>query len=337
MSSTARATPNIALIKYWGNRNNEMRLPAADSVSMTLDHPHVEITVDHADTFSLQSFEMDGTQKLLDEKAIKRFEKHLELTKNYLSKLGAPTALPTSVKVIIRSMIPPSIGLASSAAVFACLAKAYAGLIAKEKPLTDREVSVIARFGSGSAARSIFGGYASFLAGKGEDIDAAYGEQVVAASHWTLHDIVIIPSTVEKKVGSTEGHELAWTSPDFTARLNDMKRRNEECIAAIKAKDFGKLQYVAEEDALDMHHVMETSEPSIQYLTPDTHRIILDVEDLRATQKVPVLYTMDAGPTVHLFCPDESVELIRGFAKEITGRKGWKLYEARTGEGASFL
>lgn len=335
--TTARATPNIALIKYWGNRDNGMRLPAADSVSMTLDHPHVEISADHADKFSLQSFEMDGKEKVLDTKAIARFEKHLDLTKSYLAKLGCTNALAASVQVTIRSMIPPSIGLASSAAVFACLAKAYAGLVGNERKLTDREISVIARFGSGSAARSIFGGYASFLAGSGEEIDAAYGEQIVPASHWLLHDIVIIPSTEEKKVGSTEGHELAWTSPDFKARLADMPRRNKECIDAIRAKDFAKLQYVAEEDSLDMHHVMETSVPSIQYLTPDTHRIILDVEDLRSTQKIPVLYTMDAGPTVHLFCPDESVNIVRDFAKNISERKGWKLYEARTGEGATFL
>lgn len=337
MPAIARATPNIALIKYWGNRNNELRLPAADSVSMTLDHPHVEISVDHADTFSLQSFEMDGTQKLLDEKAMKRFEKHLELTKNYLAKFGAVKSIPRSLQIIIRSMIPPSIGLASSAAVFACLAKAYAGLLEPQVKLNDREISVIARFGSGSAARSVFGGYASFLAGNGDEIDAAYGEQVAPASHWTLHDIVIIPSTAEKKVGSTEGHELAWTSPDFKSRLHDMERRNRECIEAIKTKDFEKLQHVAEEDSLDMHHVMETSVPSIQYLTADTHRIILDVENLRDTQKIPVLYTMDAGPTVHLFCPDESVATVRSFAKEICERKGWKLYEARTGQGASLL
>lgn len=129
MSVTARSTPNIALIKYWGNRDDSLRLPAADSLSMTLDSPSVEITVDHADVLTVQSFEADGSEKSLKAKDITRFARHLELTKKYVQFLAEASPLPANVSITIRSQIPSSIGLASSAAVFGCLAKAYAGLI----------------------------------------------------------------------------------------------------------------------------------------------------------------------------------------------------------------
>ena len=334
MPISARSTPNIALIKYWGNRNNALRLPAADSLSMTLDSPHVEITMDHADSLSVMSFEVNGSEKKLTPKQIDRFRRHLELTKVYLKKLGADKAMPSSVVITVRSMIPSSIGLASSAAVFGCLAKAYAGLIREHSELSDEQISVIARLGSGSAARSIYGGYGALLAGSGEEIDSSSAVQIADEKHWLLHDIILVPSQKEKSVGSTEGHALAWTSPHFEDRLKAMPRRQKECADVILHKDFEKLQYVAEEDCMDMHHVMETSTPSLTYLSDVTHRIIDDISALRTKDHIEVLYTMDAGPTVHLFCPEESVNAVREFAE---AQKDCQIMEAQTGKGAHFL
>ncbi|HAI98392.1 TPA: diphosphomevalonate decarboxylase [Candidatus Peribacteria bacterium] len=332
---TARSTPNIALIKYWGNRNNELRLPAADSLSLSLSSPSVEIDVDFADALNLRSFEANGSPKELTDAHINRFRKHLELTKNFLKTLGAERAIPASVSVTIRSAIPPAVGLASSAAVFSCLARAYAALIEPVIALTDTQMSVIGRLGSGSAARSIFGGYAALCAGTGNGIASAIAEQIAPEDHWTLHDIVIIPSKEEKKIGSTEGHALAPTSPFFAARVEAIgTRRQQECISAILARDFEKLQKVTEEDALDMHHVMETSTPPLHYLTEDTHRIIKAIEELRASEHIPVLYTMDAGPTVHLLCPSESLQRIRSFAQT---QKGCTVFETHAGPGASLI
>lgn len=335
MPITAHSTPNIALIKYWGNRNEELRLPMADSLSITLDSPTVEITIDHADTLAVESYEIDGTKKILTEKQLTRFAKHLELTKGYLEILDLAAAIPASVSIVVRSHIPPSIGLASSAAVFSCLAKAYAGLIQPMKELTLEETSVIARLGSGSAARSIFGGFATLDAGEGTDIDTACARQIAPESHWHLHDIVIVPNHDEKKIGSTEGHALAGTSPHFAARIEAIRtRRQHECIDAVLKRDFEKLQAVVEEDALNMHHVMETSTPSLKYLSNDTHRILRDIIALRETEHLPVLYTMDAGPTVHLICPDEAVAAVRAFAH---AQNGCTVYETKIGEGSKLL
>ncbi len=332
--ATARSTPNIAFIKYWGNRNNDLRLPAADSLSMTLDTPSVEITVDHADTLSVQSFQANGSEKVLQEKDIARFQNHLDLTKEYFHQIGLASVISSSTSIILRSHIPSSIGLASSAAVFSCLARAYAGLIKDKTNLDDEQVSIIARLGSGSAARSIYGGYEALIAGEGDVIDSSYGMQVANEKHWLLHDIIIVPTQEEKKVGSTEGHALAWTSPYYRKRLDQMPRRQKECWDAIMTKDFEKLQRVVEEDCWDMHNVMQTSIPPLQYLNDETYRITDAIEELRESENIPVLYTMDAGPTVHLFCPDDAREKVLAFAN---AQKGCRIFETKVGRGAVLL
>ncbi|MCF7844719.1 MAG: diphosphomevalonate decarboxylase [Kiritimatiellales bacterium] len=331
----AHSTPNIAFIKYWGNRDNDLRLPQADSLSMTLNTPTVEIDVDHADTLSVQSFEPDGSPKELGEKHVQRFAKHLELTRHYLNKLGVTDAIPNKASITVRSGIPSGIGLASSAAVFSCLARSYQGLIKDTIELNDEQASVIARLGSGSASRSIFGGFSALVAGEGSEIDSSKSVQIADENHWALHDIVLAPSLQHKKVGSTEGHALAQTSPHFADRIEAiMNRRQQECIDAILAKDFEKFQAVTEEDCMDMHHVMETSTPPLKYLNEVTHRIIADITNLRTSQHLPVLYTMDAGPTVHLVCTEEARSAVVDFAH---AQADCTVFETKIGKGAHLI
>lgn len=334
MPCKAVSTPNIALIKYWGNRNDRLRLPAGDSLSMALDTPTVEITVDHAPALSVRSFLLDGSEKRLDASVLKRYETVLELYRRYFVELGAPKALPESLSIVIRSGIPPSIGIASSAAVFSCLAEAVAGLVTEQKKLDRKQISVLARLGSGSACRGAYDGYVAIRAGQGEAIDAAYAEQIADAKHWLLHDVILVPSQEAKKVGSTEGHAMAQTSPHFIERVKETPRRMRECIHAIRNRDFEQLQYVAEEDALNMHHVMQTQTPPLHYLSSETLRILDEVKALRKRQHLPVLFTMDAGPTVHLFCPDEALNDVLAFAE---AQKGCQLFRAKTGPGSSCI
>ncbi|MFH1444319.1 MAG: diphosphomevalonate decarboxylase [Candidatus Peregrinibacteria bacterium] len=337
--TTARSTPNIALIKYWGNRNEELRLPMAPSVSMTLDRPTVEITVEEADTFAIHSFLADGSEKTLKERDIERFRKVLALMQRYLATLHAAGVhepqLPEHVSITVHSHIPPAIGLASSAAVFSCFAKAIAGLITPKIALTDMQTSILARLGSGSAARSIFGGFSTLEEGSDMELGSAWSEQIADEQHWLLHDIVTIPAMEEKKVGSTEGHALASTSPFYAARVEAIRsHRQKECLEAIRTKDFEKLQRVTEEDCLDMHHVMQTSKPPLQYLNAETHRIVDAIKELRTKEHLPVLFTMDAGPTVHLVCPDEAKDAVLSFAK---AQKGCTIFETKVGPGATLL
>ena len=335
MQAKAHSTPNIAFIKYWGNRSEELRLPQAASLSMTLDRPTVEIVIQEADAFSVRSFLADGGEKALREKDIERFRKVLSLMRRYLETLHAKDALPEHSAITVRSHIPPAIGLASSAAVFSCLAKAVAGLVAEKITLTDMQTSILARLGSGSAARSIFGVFSTLEEGSGMELGSSWSEQIADERHWLLHDIVLIPALEEKKVGSTEGHALASTSPFYATRIETIRsRRQQECIDAIRMKDFEKLQNVTEEDCLDMHHVMETSSPSLHYLNEDTHRVVNAIKGLRSKEHIPVLFTMDAGPTVHLVCPDEAKDAVLSFAN---AQKGCTIFKAKVGPGAKII
>lgn len=329
MKIRAVSAPNIALIKYWGNRNEELRLPAADSLSMTLDNPTVEVSVESAEVFSARSFEPNGKERALSDKEADRLQKHFELCKKYAEKIGTP--LPSHVAVEIRSHVPRAIGLASSAAVFSALSEGYAGFVPK---LSRKDVSVFARLGSGSASRSVFGGFSAMLAGDGDDIGASYAEQVAPESHWELWDIVIAPSIDEKKTGSTEGHALAPTSLLFEKRLRELPDRQAMCIEAIREKNFLKLRIAAEVDCLDMHAVMESSTPPLKYLSPETHRILREIEELRAHDNLPVLYTMDAGPTVHLICGASALEKVREYAKK---QKDCTIFEAKISKGSRLL
>lgn len=333
---TARSTPNIALIKYWGNRRDALRLPAADSCSITLDGPSVEIFVEHSPTLTVQSFQEDGSEKIHTPRDIERLAEHLRLTKEFLATKDLATAIPDSVHITIHSAIPPAIGLASSAAVFSALATAYAHIV----NLSPQEVSVIARLGSGSAARSIFGGFVTLKNQQinqptYNEIESAFAEQIAPPSHWPLFDVIIVPTMEEKIVGSTEGHHMAHTSPLFQKRIETITlRRQQECIDAILKKDFEALQRVTEEDCWDMHNVMQTQTPSLHYLNDETYRIVEEMENLRTREHLPVLYTMDAGPTVHLICMEEALTAVRKYAQ---AQKNCRIMEAKIGKGATLI
>lgn len=330
--TTAISSPNIALIKYWGNRSDPLRLPAADSLSMVLDTPTVEATVEAADVFSVHSFDTDGVEKPQNEQSIARLKRHYELSKTYLESIGRAAGLPANVSLIIRSAIPPAIGIASSAAVFSCLGEAYGALVSGA-PLSRAEISILGRLGSGSGARNSYGGFVA-LRNRGEGIGSAHGEQIVDEKHWLLHDIVIVPSVAEKKVGSTEGHAGAATSSLFAARLKAIPGRMDECIRALQTKDFEKLRRVSEEDAMDMHRVMETQNPPLQYLSAETHRILREIEGLRASDTLNVLYTMDAGPTVHLLCTEDSAKTVADFAES---QKNCLIFKTKTGKSSRLI
>jgi len=271
--------------------------------------------------------------KQMTEKDTLRFAETLRLIRGYLGSLGYDRALPASLHIEIDSEIPPSIGLASSSAVFSALPKAIAGLL--DADLTDEQISVMARLGSGSAARSIFGGFSAIRNTGGNDIDSAVGWQIVDEHHWQLHDIIIVPSTQEKKVGSSEGHAFAQTSPHFAERIRAIKEyRQQECIDAIEQKDFEKLQHIAEEDCMDMHRCMETQQPPLHYLSSETLRIVGEVKQLREAEHIPVLYTMDAGPTVHLFCTNEARNRIVEFAHE---QADCTIFKASIGPGTHLV
>ncbi len=303
--ATARSNSNIALIKYWGNRDDELRLPANGSISMNLEGLETVTTVRFSTELAGDRLILNG--ELRQDEALERVARHLD----HIRRL-AGVALPA--EVISRNNFPTGAGIASSASAFAALTVAACHALALE--LSERELSALARLGSGSACRSVPGGFVEWYAG--EDHGSSYAESIAPADHWELIDLVAIVSREHKAVGSTGGHTLAPTSPLQAARIADTPRRLAICRTAILERDFEALAGVVEQDALMMHAVMMTSRPTLLYWSPATLRVIQAVQRWR-NEGIPVCFTIDAGPNVHVLTPASHHQKLNDALRSLEG------------------
>ena len=288
-TATALANPNIALIKYWGNRDQEQRLPANGSISINLDSLHTRTQVTFEPEFEDDRLEVNGQD--LTGPALLRVSRHLDLVREM-------SGVRQAANVVSENNFPMGAGIASSASAFAALtlaASAAAGLL-----LDERELSRLARRGSGSACRSIPGGFVEWQ--PGTDDESSFACSLAPADHWELVDCLVIVSRAHKPTGSTQGHALADTSVLQPARVADTPRRLAICRQAIQERDFAALSEVVELDSNLMHAVMLTSTPPLHYWQPETLEVMHALRAWRV-QGTPACYTIDAGPNVHVICP----------------------------------
>lgn len=288
-SATATAHPNLALIKYWGNRDDALRLPRNGSISMTLAGLHTVTRVRFDSELEADRVTLNRRPATPAER--QRVVQHLDLVRRQ-------AGVDTSAEVVSASDFPSEAGLASSASAFAALSLAAAA--AGGLDLTASDLSRLARRGSGSACRSVFGGYVEWRAG--EDDGTSFAEPIADAGHWALVDLIALVETVPKAVGSTEGHQLAATSPLQEARVASAPRRLEACRRALLDRNFASLVEVVERDCHLMHAVMQTSSPPLLYWAPATISVIQMVRTWRE-QGDDLCYTLDAGPNIHCLCP----------------------------------
>ena len=286
--STAIAHPNIALIKYWGNRDDDLRLPANGSLSMNLDGLFTRTTVSFgnakSDSLTINGQEVHG--------------KGLERVTFILDLVRERKGTRDRAEVTSENNFPTGAGIASSASAFAALALAASN--AAGLSLSEPELSRLARRGSGSASRSIPGGFVEWQMGTG-DMDS-FAFSIASPEHWDLCDCIAIVSAGHKKTGSTEGHVIAGTSPLQSARVADAPRRLDLCRRAVLGRDFNTLADVMEHDSDMMHAVMMTSSPPLHYWQAASMTVMQSVRAWRA-EGLPVAYTVDAGPNVHVLCP----------------------------------
>lgn len=286
--ATARAHPNIAFIKYWGNTDHRLRLPMNPSISMNLDGLYAETEVEWTDVSEADTLTLNGQPQTGE--PLQRVSDHLNVLRG---RLG----LQQRARVTSANNFPTGAGVASSAAAFAALT--VAGAAAAGADLSERELTTIARQGSGSAARSVPGGFVVWHAGE-RDAEA-YAESIAPPDHWDLVDVIAIISSEHKRVGSTAGHRSAETSDLQLARVAGAQARFDMCQRAILDRDFAKLADVMEADSNLMHAVMMTSRPPLFYWLPASLAIMSVVREWR-TAGVAVCYTLDAGPNVHCIC-----------------------------------
>lgn len=319
--ATAVAHPNIAYIKYWGNIDHHLRLPANGSISMTLSGLETMTSV------QLDEYLPDDVVLLDDEtpsrEVQRRVARHLDILRDLAgSRVHA--------HVHSASNFPAESGIASSAAAFAALT--LAGASAFGLSLDRRALSRLARRGSGSASRSIFGGFVE-LHSSSQD-EQAYAEEIAPKEYWSLVDMIAVVSQKPKEVSSTRGHELAETSPIQAARIADAPRRLERCRQAILARDFEAFAAIVEQDSNLMHAVMQTSDPALLYWRPGTLRVMQAVKGWRE-EGLEVCYTIDAGPNVHCICTEGSSVEIEARITAIPGVV--QVLNALPGSGAHLL
>ena len=252
--ATARAGSNIAFIKYWGVADVNLNLPLNNSISMTLADLYTTTTVEwlHPRLLGADEVSIDG--HALSGKAAERVVRHLD-------RIRSMSGSVDRARVVSRNNFPAGSGIASSASGFAALT--VAGCAALGVKLERDRLSALARRGSGSAARSIYGGYVEWERGSDDRTSVAY--QLYPADHWALVDIVAVVNAGEKAVSSESGHRLAMSSPFNSARISTLTSAISEVRAAIATRDLQRMGPIIEQDALAMHAVMMTSSPSLVY------------------------------------------------------------------------
>ena len=304
-TATAQASPNIAFIKYWGNRDNTLRIPSNGSISMNLDGLYTRTTVRFQSSLTLDKLIINGHE--VTGKGLDRISYILDLIRGMAN-------IHERAEVMSENNFPSGAGIASSASAFAALA--LAGNKAAGLQLSERDLSRLARRGSGSAARSIPGGFVEWQAGASDEDSFAFS--IAAPDHWNLVDCVAIVSAAHKKTGSTEGHAVAPTSPLQAARVVDAPRRLEICRKAILEQDFNTFASIVELDSDMMHAVMMTSTPALHYWKPASLEVMNRVREWRM-DGIPVCYTVDAGPNIHVICPEAEAHVVDKKLREIRG------------------
>jgi diphosphomevalonate decarboxylase len=281
----AIAHPNIALIKFWGVLDPALNLPASGSISITLDGLATRTDISFDDRLAADELLLNGEPA--GERATARVSQHLD-------RIRRIAGTDQAARVVSQNDFPASAGIASSASGFAALTMAAASAL--NLNLSQRELSIVARKGSGSAARSIFGGFVAWH--MAPDDAGSYAESLWPPDHWDLVDWIAVVDRTPKTTGSREGHRLAETSPLQPARLATAPKRLEACRLALSERDFEKLAPLVELDSNIMHAVMLTSSPPLMYWSPRSLGLMQKVTAWRQAG-LSVCYTLDAGPTVH--------------------------------------
>lgn len=320
-TAVAQSHPNIAFIKYWGNRDNDLRLPMNGSISMNLDGLSTRTTVSFQPSLPFDELVINGHEVT---------GKGLERVSYILDLIRKMATINDRAEVLTENNFPSGAGIASSASAFAALA--LAGSAAAGLNLGERELSRLARRGSGSASRSIPGGFVEWQAGASDEDSFAFS--IAPPNHWDLVDLVAIVSAAHKKTGSTEGHAIAPTSPLQTARVADAPRRLEKCRQAILDKDFNTFASIIELDSDMMHAVMMTSTPALQYWKPASLAVMEAVRMWRA-DGLPACYTMDAGANVHVLTLESEAQGIEKKLREVDGVQN--ILVARPGGAAKIV
>lgn len=307
LQATALAQPNIALVKYWGKRDAALNLPAAGSLSITLDALHTRTHVHFDEELATDDITLNGEVDAAQRRKIGAF----------LDLFRACAGINTRAQVESNNDFPTGAGLASSASGFAALA--VAADHALDLHLPAQELSMLARRGSGSAARSIFGGFVEMAAGARDDGDDAVATPLLNASAWPLRVVVAITSRKRKAVDSRTGMETSQrTSPYYRDWVATVPHDLAAARSAVQARDFAKLAEISEASCLAMHAVMLATRPALIYWNGATLDCIQCIRALQISG-IAVFYTIDAGPQLKAVCLPDAAARVADALRSVAG------------------
>lgn len=328
MIKTALSHPNKALVIYWGNQDDTLHIPTRSSLSITLEG--INIPLDYTVTLrTIHSTDrdrvfIDGTEDRGDIRI--HFLRHLEMMRAF-------TGFKEKIEISATKTFPIGSGLAGSAASASALAEAFAGLIGKT---ADRKlVSIMARWGSGSGSRSVFGG--SVVWQKGNSDDSSYAKQLFSQNHWDIRNVIALVSSDPKIVRSIDG--MTWskkTCPDplYSLFASVSSDHIEEATSAIKARNIGKLGSLYEKENNLFREVCLKTTPRLDYWAKATYDVFDNVANLR-NAGVPAYAGTDAGANVHIFTLPNHVERVARVVREVEGVMD--TIQCRVGEGSHLI
>lgn len=317
MRGAARARSNIALVKYWGKRELTRNLPAVGSLSITLEKLFTETSITFDSGLNEDEFVLDGVSRP-DQCA------RISACVDLLRQIAGQQA---RARIESTNNFPTAAGLASSASGFAALVAATDSALGLN--LSERDLSILARRGSGSAARSIFGGFVYMHVGSADDGSDCYAEPLVASSHWPLEVIVAITAQGPKAVSSASGMtRSAENSAYYGQWVATHEADMQTARAAIEKRDFEALAAVSESSCLKMHAAAMAATPPLIYWNGVTVECMRVITALRR-DGLPVFFTIDAGPQVKAVCAPDAADAVREALASIPG----VLETLRTGLG----
>lgn len=318
MKATAIGPSDIALTKYWGRKDEVLRLPENGSISMVLSNLLTTTTVEFSPEYKKDQITINGGG--LEEGEADRVIKHLDRIRN-MAKINL------KAKVVSKNNFPIGTGLSSSASGFAALTVAAAK--AAGLNLSEKQLSILSRQASGSSCRAIASGFVEWLDGNASN--TSYAKTIFPKNWWNIADVVAVVSEGRKEVPTSAGHAKAQSSPFLKLRLSRMKEKNRNVKKYIKKRNFQKLGELVEQEALELHTIMLTQYPPLIYWTPGTLTIMKLVSHWR-TEGIPVYFTINTGQNIHLITEQKNVEKIKEKLKKLEFVKNIIVNTA--GEGA---
>lgn len=291
---TIKASSDIALVKYWGKKDEVLRLPENGSISIVLDGLDTITTVAFNEIYSEDELYIQDEKIAITSREARRVMKHL----NRIRALAQEQDLPGAnvyAKVASQNTFPRGTGLSSSGSGMAALT--YAATRALGLQLSEKELSILSRQASGTACRCACGGFVEWL--DGSTSQTSYSQTIFDATHWDIRDVVAVVDEGKKKISSTEGHTTAQSSPFFKVRQENIKQKLAAVKTAIASRNFTQLGKIVEAEALEFHSILLTSAEPLILWYPGTVQVMQEVQRLRE-EGIECYFTINTGFNVHI-------------------------------------